>query len=173
MPVKGEKETKENTKVPEKVKGTTTPTRITRSTPRRTKESANEKGHLITLTHAAISAKETHTTKGESKGQGPYYYGIGEAECSVHAVTYDDSDYSWDTTGSDARWHPRTETHEDWNCYTGWNYGYQQEEAWYDGYTLQVQGGATQPWTQNTSGTPVTSTVNDLRSSLPSGSTSA
>ena len=64
--------------------------------------------------------------RGNIKGTWPYYKGNGKAKCSVHAVTHDDSDYSWDTIESDTGWHPHTETHDYWRYYNDWSYGYQQ-----------------------------------------------
>ena len=63
--------------------------------------------------------------------------------------------------------------HIDWDYYNDWSYGYQQEDNWFEGRTTQLQSGTDQPWIQNTSATPVPSTVNDLISALSSGSTSA
>ena len=88
----------------------------------------------------------------------------------MHAVTYDDRGYTFDTTGADAIMYPDTEFQSLWTD-TECNYGRLQEEHWHNVYASQDEG--TSPWTQSVSATPVQSTVSGLRSSPYSGYTSA
>ena len=114
--------------------------------------------------------------KGQYKSQGqckaPYYKGKGKYKGNVHAVTYDENDYSWDATSPDTEWYPNAEAHTEWGHYNGWDHSYPQQENWYEGYTPQGQGCTESHWILSTSATPVQNTVNDLRSSLSNGSAS-
>ena len=110
--------------------------------------------------------------KSQGKGKAPYYKGKGNYKGNVHAVTYDENDYSWDATSPDIEWYPNTEAHTEWGHYNGWDHSYPQQENWYEGYTPQGQGCTESHWIQSTSATPVQNTVNDLRSSLSNGSAS-
>ena len=141
--------------------------RITRRIPRHAKEMANEKEHFINPT--TMLAKRGN----EQNTQVNTFKGTCKNEGKVHAVTYDENDYAWDATTTDTSWYPHAGTHTEWERYIGWEHVYPQYGNWFEGFAPQVQNGGKQPWIQNSSATPVQNTVNGLRSSLSSGSTSA
>ena len=71
MSAKPEKAEKENTNVPDKRKGTTTPRGITRSTLRHTKDRANDHDNFTHFTtKAAIRGNEHYITKERATAQG-------------------------------------------------------------------------------------------------------